>query len=60
MKLKMQKRFNLKEVMKMQVTLRAKILCIISWLFKMHIVCPDFEEKARERKELYRIGKFIK
>lgn len=48
--IKMNKRFNLKKAMKLNTTIRAKILCIVSWLFKVHIIVPDFEWKARERK----------
>lgn len=45
----MKRRFNLKETMKLNVTTRAKILCIISWIFKIHIIVPNFEVRARER-----------
>lgn len=48
--LKMEKRFNLKKAIRMNVTIRAKILCIISWIFKVHIVLPYFEENARMKK----------
>ena len=46
---KVEKRFNLKESIKLNVTIRAKILCIISWIFKIHILAPNFEVKAREK-----------
>lgn len=48
--LKMDKRFNLIKAMKSNVTIRAKILCIISWIFKVKIEVPDFEWKARRKK----------
>ena len=48
--LRMDKRFNLKKAMKLNVTIRAKILCVISWLFKVQIEVPDFEWKARRKK----------
>ena len=48
--LRMDKRFNLKKAMKLNVTIRAKILCIISWLFKVKIEVSDFEWKARRKK----------
>lgn len=48
--LRMNKRFNLKKAMKSNVTIRAKILCIISWLFKVKIELPNFEWKARQAK----------
>ena len=48
--LRMDKRFNLKKTMKLNVTIRAKILCAISWLFKVQIEIPDFEWKARRKK----------
>ncbi len=48
--LKMDKRFNLKKAMQLNTTIRAKILCVVSWLFKVNILVPDFEWKARERK----------
>lgn len=48
--LKMNKRFNLKKAMKSNTTIRAKILCIISWLTKVRIEVPSFEWKARVRK----------
>ena len=48
--LKMNERFNLKKAMKLNITVRAKMLCIVSWLFKVHIIVPDFEWNARERK----------
>lgn len=48
--LKMNKRFNLKKAMQSNTTIRAKILCVVSWLFKVHITVPGFEWKARERK----------
>lgn len=47
---KMDKRFNLKKAMKLNVTIRAKILCIISWLLKVKIEVPIFEHKARQIK----------
>ena len=47
---KMNKRFNLKKGMKLNVTIRAKILCVVSWLFKVQIKVPDFEWKARRKK----------
>lgn len=46
--IKMKKRFNLKESMKLNVTTRAKMLCIISWMFKIHTIVPNFEVRARE------------
>lgn len=49
-KVKMKKRFNLKKAIKMNITIRAKILCIISWLTKVQIEVPYFEWEARERK----------
>lgn len=49
-KVKMKKRFNLKKSMKMNITIRAKILCIISWLTKVNIEVPSFEWKARVKK----------
>lgn len=48
--LRIDKRFNLKKAMKLNVTIRAKILCIISWLFKVQIKVPNFEWKARQAK----------
>lgn len=48
--LKMDKRFNLIKAMKLNITIRAKILCIISWIFKVQIEVPDFEWKARRKK----------
>lgn len=48
--LRMDKRFNLKKAMKLNVSIRAKILCAISWLFKVQIEIPDFEWKARRKK----------
>lgn len=48
--MKMKNRFDFGKVIKMQVTLRAKILCIISWISKILIPVPSFEEKARKRK----------
>lgn len=48
--LRMNKRFNLKKAMKLNITIRAKILCIISWLFKIKIEVPSFEWKARQAK----------
>ena len=48
--LKMDKRFNLIKAMKLNITIRAKILCIISWIFKVKIEVPDFEWKARRKK----------
>lgn len=48
--LRMDKRFNLIKGMKLNVTIRAKILCIISWIFKVKIEVPDFEWKARRKK----------
>lgn len=45
---KMKKRFCLKEAIKINVTMRAKILCVISWIFKIHIIAPNFEVRARE------------
>lgn len=52
--LKMDKRFNLIKAMKLNITIRAKILCIISWIFKVQIEVPDFEWKARRKKILRR------
>ena len=49
-KVKMEKRFNLKNAIKMNITIRAKILCIISWLFKVQTEVSDFEWKARRKK----------
>lgn len=46
---KMEKRFKLQKAMNMHVTLRAKILCIISWIFKIYISVPDFEYKAMKK-----------
>ena len=48
--LRMDKRFNLIKDMKLNVTIRAKILCIISWIFKVKIEVPDFDWKARRKK----------
>ena len=48
--LKMDRRFNLKKAMKLNATIRAKILCVVSWLFKVQIEVPDFEWKARRKK----------
>lgn len=48
--LRMGKRFNLIKAMKLNITIRAKILCIISWLFKVKIEVPEFEWKARQEK----------
>lgn len=48
--LRIDKRFNLKKAMKLNVTIRAKILCVISWLFKVRIEVPIFEHKARKIK----------
>lgn len=48
--LRMGKRFNLIKAMKLSVTIRAKILCIISWIFKVKIEVPSFEWKARQAK----------
>ena len=48
--LKMDKRFNLIKAMKSNVNKRKKILCIISWIFKVKIEVPDFEWKARRKK----------
>lgn len=47
---KMDKRFNLKRAIKLNVTIRAKILCIISWLLKVKIEVPIFEHRARQIK----------
>lgn len=47
---KMDKRFNLKKALKLNLTLRAKLLCIISWVSKIRIMVPNFEWKAREKK----------
>ena len=47
---KRNKRFNLKKAMQSNITIRAKMLCIASWLFKVHIIVPDFEWKTREIK----------
>lgn len=47
--LRMNKRFNLKKAMKLNITIRAKMLCIISWLFKVKIEVPKFEWKAKSR-----------
>ena len=49
-KVKMEKRFNLKNAIKMNITIRAKILCIISWIFKVKIEVPNFEHKVRQTK----------
>ena len=49
-KVKMKKRFNLKKAIKMNITIRAKILCVISWLTKVQIKVPSFEWEARVRK----------
>ena len=46
----MDKRFNLIKAMKLNITIRSKILCIISWIFKVQIEVPDFEWKARRKK----------
>lgn len=48
--LKMNKRFNLRKAIRLNVTTRAKILCIFSWLFKVKIEVPSFEWKARQAK----------
>ena len=48
--LKMDRRFNLKKAMKLNATIRAKILCVVSWLFKVQIEVPAFEWKARRKK----------
>lgn len=48
--LRMDKRFNLIKGMKLNVTIRAKILCIISWLLKVKIEVPIFEHRARQIK----------
>ena len=47
---KMDKRFNLIKAIKLNVTIRAKVLCIISWIFKLQIEVPSFEWKARQAK----------
>ena len=53
--MKMKKRFNLRKALKLNITIRAKILCIISWIFKVRIPVPLFElrakQKLQERKE---------
>lgn len=48
--LKMDRRFTLRKAMKLNVTIRAKILCVISWIFKVNIEVPNFEHKARQIK----------
>lgn len=48
--LKMDRRFNIKKAIKKNINIRAKILCVISWITKIQIVVPTFEWKARERK----------
>lgn len=46
---KTNKRFNLKKAMKRHITIRAKILCFISWLFKIRIEVPNFELEVRQK-----------
>lgn len=48
--IRMNKRFNLKKAINSNTTIRAKFLCVISWLFKVHILVPDFEWRARRKK----------
>lgn len=42
-----EKRYNLKEVINMQATIRCKILAIIGWMLNININMPDYEWKAR-------------
>lgn len=42
-----ERRYNLKKVIKMQVTKRCKILAVIGWIFNINISIPDYEWKAR-------------
>ena len=42
-----EKRYNLKEVINMQATIRCKILAIIGWVLNININMPDYEWKAR-------------
>lgn len=40
-------RYNLKEVIDMQKTIRCKILAIIGWIFNININMPEYEWRAR-------------
>lgn len=48
---KRKERYNLKRCIKLQATIRCKILAVIGWIFNIDIECPEFEDKARLKRE---------